>query len=182
MGFGLLVIGYISVLGVLPYSFLYYGWGVYTAITGGLAMLAGLCRLEEYNIFFRAAKYIIIVYILILLGFPPFLLFSRTEETMASFMIVSKIIRLCVLFAFHYFLLSGISSLAKEINNEKIEKKTKRNIYMTYIFFSAFILEFLNVPAIFGGLFIISFVYYALIVSNLYSCYMRITYEEENRR
>jgi len=178
MGFGLLIIGYISILGVLPESFLYYSWGIYIAIAGGLIMLAGFCKLEEYNVYFKLMKYISVLYILILLGFTPFLILKHSKEFMVSFMVVSKIIRICFLFVFHFFLLSGISALAKEIENIKIEKKAKRNIYITYIFFGAFVLELFNIADIVAPImFLLGFVYFALTIILLYSCYMRITYE-----
>jgi len=177
MGFGLLVIGYITVFGVLPYSFLYYSGGIYIAVGGGILMLLGFCRLEEYNIYFRAMKYISVAYILILLGFTPFLVPRHSEEFMAVFLIVSKIIRICLLFVFHYFMLSGILSLAKEIGNTKVEKKAKINIYASYIFFALFILEFMDNPVIGIALFMLTFVYYCITLSTLYGCYMRITYE-----
>jgi len=176
MGFGLLIIGYISIMGVLPYSFLYYSGGIYIAVGGGLIMLAGFCKLEEYNIYFKAMKYISVIYILILLGFTPFLVPRHSEEIMEIFLIVSKITRICVMFAFHFFMLSGILSLAKEIENIKVAKKAKRNLYISYVFFSLFILEF-YLPVIWLILFALSFVYFFMIISTLYSCYMRITYE-----
>ena len=178
MGFGLLIIGYITVLGVLPESFIYYSWGIYIAVTGGILMLAGFCKLEEYNIYFKLMKYITIVYILILLGFSPFTLIYNSWENYQIFLIVSKIIRIFLLFVFHFFLLSGISALANQINNIKIEKKAKRNIYITYIFFGAFILEFFNITEYVAPvLFLFSFAYYILMLAMIYSCYMRITYK-----
>ena len=171
-----MIIGYISIMGVLPYSFLYYSGGIYIAVGGGLIMLAGFCKLEEYNIYFKAMKYISVIYILILLGFTPFLVPRHSEEIMEIFLIVSKITRICVMFAFHFFMLSGILSLAKEIENIKVAKKAKRNLYISYVFFSLFILEF-YLPVIWLILFALSFVYFFMIISTLYSCYMRITYE-----
>ena len=179
MGFGLLLIGYITVLGVLPESFIYVSWGIYIAIIGGLLMLAGFCRLAEYNVFFKAMKYITVAYIIILLGFSPFevLYKSFSENFMQIYIIVSKIIKIFFLFGFHYFLLSGILALAKEIENIKVIKITKINIYFTFVFFSAFVLEFFFGPAIALLMLILGLVYFILIFANLYSCYMRITYE-----
>jgi len=182
MGFGLLITGYLSVFGVLPDSFIYYKWGIYIAITGGLLMLAGFCKLQEYNLYFKIMKYISIIYVLILLGFTPFLILKHSEELMITFTLVSKIIRICFLFTFHFFLLTGILSLAKEIQNHIVEKKAKRNIFLTYIFFASFILELLNISDEYylltmQTLFIFGFVYFIITMSTLYSCYMRITYE-----
>jgi len=176
MGFGLLLLGYLSVIGVLHY-FIYYTWGIYIAIFGGLIMLAGLCRLQEYNIYFKATKYIGVAYVLILLGFSPFYVIYSSVTFSPAFLVISKIIRLGVLFPFHYFLLSGILSLAKEVENIKIARKAKRNIFITYLFFASFILEFLEEPAMIFVLFGFTFVYFFMMLMNIYSCYMRITYE-----
>jgi len=177
MGFGLLVIGYITVLGVLPYSFLFYSWGIYIAAGGGLLMLAAFCKLEEYNIYFKAMKYICIIYILVLLGFSPFLILRHSAETTRMFLLVSKITRICVLFAFQFFMVSGVSALAKEVGNKTIEKKAKRVMYATYAFFAAFILEFINMLEISVFLLAFTLVYYIMAFTLLYGCYMRITYE-----
>ena len=178
MGFGLVVIGYLTVLGVLPDSYIYYTWAIYIAVAGGLIMLAGFCKLAEYNVYFAAGKYISIVYIAILLGFSPFVILKYSGELAILFDIVSKIIRICFLFVFHFYLLSGISALAKEIGNIKIEKKAKRNIVMTYIFFSLFIFELFDVPNEFLALMsILGLCYFIVMLTTLYSCYMRITYE-----
>lgn len=177
MGFGLLLLGYITVLGVLPESFIYYSWGIYIAIAGGIIMLTGFLKLEEFNIYFKLMKYICIIYILILLGFTPFLVPHYSDKFMAAVTVVLKIIRICFMFIFHFYLLSGISALAKEINNIIIEKKAKRNILITYIFFAAFIFELFNISIAIPVLAILGLIYFALIFSTIYSCYMRITFE-----
>ena len=179
MGFGLLLLGYITVLGVLPESFIYYSYGIYIAVAGGIIMLAGFRKLEEFNAYFKAMKYITVVYILILLGFTPFVVPVHGKDLTDMFMIVSKIIRICFLFVFHFYLLRGISALAKEIENAVIEKKAKRNTILTYIFFAAFALELFNLPlgVILPVMLVLGLLYFAAIFSTIYSCYMRITYE-----
>ena len=180
MGFGLLIIGYITVLGVFPDTYIYYSFGIYIAVAGGLLMLAAFVKLQEYNIYFKIMKYICIAYILILLGFTPFVIPKHSEVFLNNFMFVSKIIRIFFLFIFQYFMLSGILSLAKSIDNVKVIRGAKRNIIVTYIFFAATVLEFftlfnadyyIKIMVIFGLL------YYILTISVLYSSYMRITYE-----
>lgn len=179
MGFGLLLLGYITVLGILPYYFAFYSYGIYFAIAGGLVMLAGFCRLAEYNIYFKLMKYITIFYIVILLGFSPFLIIYSGVTYSYIFITVSKIIRLCVMFAFHFFLASGILSLAKEAKNIIVEKKAKKNMYVMYAFFAAFFLEFFGIPEIILApvLIAFTFVYFFMTVSMIFGCYMRITYE-----
>ena len=178
MGFGLVIIGYLTVLGVLPDSFVYYTWSIYIAVAGGLIMLAGFCRLEEFNIYFKVGKYLSIFYVFILLGISPFAILPQSGETMIVFNTVSKIARICFLFVFHFYLVSGISALAKEIGNPIIEKKAKRNNILTYVFFSLFVVEFFDVPGQFlSFMALFGLAYYILTLALLYSCYMRITYE-----
>ncbi|MCL2815402.1 MAG: hypothetical protein FWD23_12450 [Oscillospiraceae bacterium] len=178
MGFGLVILGYLTVLGVLPDSFIYYTWSIYIAVAGGLIMLAGFCKLAEYNVYFAVGKYISIVYIFILLGFSVFVIPAYSRDFMIVFNTVSKIIRICFLFVFHFYLFSGISTLAKEIENIKIEKKAKRNIIITYVFFFCFIFEFFGVPEVFSVFMAgVGIIYFILTAILLYGCYMRITYE-----
>ena len=178
MGFGLVVIGYLTVLGVLPDSFVYYTWSIYIAVAGALLMLAGFCRLAEFNVYFTVCKYISIAYVFILLGISPFVIPAHSREIMVMFGTVSKIVRICFLFVFHFYLLSGISALAREIENIKIAKKAKRNVVLTYVFFSFFIFELFGVPDQFFALMaLFGLAYFALNLALLYICYMRITYE-----
>ena len=179
MGFGLLIIGYISILGFFPDLYIYYSFSIYIAVAGGLVMLAGFVKLQEYNIYFKIMKYICVAYIVILLGFTPFLIPHHSEEFIQNFMYVSKIIRIFFLFIFHYFLFSGISSLANSISNVIVMKGAKRNIFLTYVFFIATIL---GIFSIFGayyliGMMLFGLIYYFMALVVLFSCYMRITYE-----
>lgn len=179
MGFGLLIIGYISVLGFFPDLFIYYSFTIYIAVAGGLIMLAGFVKLQEYNIYFKIMKYIGIAYILILLGFTPFLMLHHSDSFMQDFMYISKIIRIFFLFIFHYFLLSGILSLAKSINNVIVERSAKRNIIITYIYFIATVLGIFSIFDAYyiAGMLIFGLIYYFMTMAVLFSCYMRITYE-----
>jgi len=179
MGFGLLIIGYITMLGFFPDLIIYYNFGIYIAVAGGLIMLAAFVKLQEYNVFFKIMKYVCIAYILILLGFTPFVIIKHSDAFMNTFMIVSKLIRIFFLFIFHYFLLSGIYALAKSIDNVKVEKSAKRTIYFTYIFFALTVLESFD---IFGAYFMmlilcLGLIYWIMTLIVLFSCYMRITYE-----
>ena len=179
MGFGLLIIGYISVAGFFPDLFIYYSYTVYIAVAGGIIMLMGFVKLQEYNIYFKIMKYICIAYILILLGFTPFVVPRHGESFMQYFMYVSKIIRIFFLFIFHYFLLSGILSLAKSINNAPVTRGAKRNIIITYIYFFATILGIFSIfdKYYIMGMMVFGLVYYFMTMAVLFSCYMRITYE-----
>lgn len=181
MGFGLLALGYLSVLGVLPTSFVYNSYAVAIPIVAGGIMFAALRKLQVYNIYFKAVKYICAAYLAIMVGLAPFLIIYHSD--MPNILLyISKAARILSLFAFHYFMLNAMYSLAKEIDNPKIKRVSKRNIYITYFYFS------LSVATLFpiGGTFnvylqvfsmIAGIIYYILILTNIYSCYMRITTE-----
>ena len=177
MGFGLVIIGYISVLGFFPDLFIYYSYAVFIAVAGGVIMFAGFRKLREYNIYFKIMQYICAAYIIILLGLAPFLLLGYSDNII--FMYVSKIIRIFFLFIFHYFLLAGISSLADSINNVIVLKKAKRNRYITYIYFCAAILGIFSIFDAYYimGMMVFGLVYYVMTMVVLFSCYRRITYE-----
>ncbi|MCL2158230.1 MAG: hypothetical protein FWH48_02350 [Oscillospiraceae bacterium] len=175
MGFGLVIIGYLTVLGVMPDTFVYYTWGIYIAVAGALIMLAGLCRLAEYNIYFKITKYICVAYVFILLCFAPFVILKLDAELTNSFFVVSKVIRTCLLFMFHFYLFSAVSALSHEIENIKLEKKAKRNIVASCVFFAAFALEiFFPIDPFMA---VLGLGYYVFTLIFLYGCYMRITYE-----
>lgn len=181
MGFGLLALGYLTVLGALPTSFIYGSYTIVIPIVGGAIMFAAFRKLQVYNIYFKAVKYICAAYIAVIAGLAPFLIiYQRGMPEMLVY--ISKAASTLSLFAFHFFLLTAMYSLAKEIDNPKVKRTSKRNIYITYFYFS------LSVATLFplGGMFsvylqlfamIVGIIYYILILINIYSCYMRITTE-----
>ena len=163
--------------------FLYIWQAVFIPAAGGFIILAAFFKLQEYNIYFKIMKYISIIYILALIGFTPFLIIGRGEDFNFMFDYISKIIRIFILFAFHYFMLSGIYSLAKSINNEGILKSAKFNIYFTYIYFGLSILGIID----FGGdtiklyyisaVLLLGVVYFLRNFICIYRCYTQITYQ-----
>ena len=117
-----------------------------------------------------------------LLGFSPFLIIKKSDEFLAVFDYVSKIIRIFFLFVFHFFLLTGILALGKEVDNIKVIRAAKRNIVFMYIFFASFVLELFNISKeslvlIAQFMVIFGLAYFVVTMITLYSCYMRITYE-----
>ena len=181
MGFGLLALGYFTMLGIFPTSPIYVSYAILIPVLGGGIMFAAFRKLQVYNIYFKVMKYICGVYILILAAFAPFeIIYFNSMQ--AAFIYVSKPIKILILFAFHYFLLYAINSLAKEINNPRIKRASQRNIYATYFYFSVSVLSLFP---IFGSytihlqLFsmIFGIIYYFLILINLFLCYVGITTE-----
>ena len=197
MGFGLLLLGYMTTLSFFPdlsAIFLYIGYTIFIPVIGGFIILAAFFKLQEYNIYFKIMKYITIVYILALIGFAPFFMIEQSYEIMERFIFISRIINISVLFTFHYFMLSGIYNLAKNINNERISRSARFNIYFTYVYFglTAASMIFINVYYAYA-LVVLGLVYFFRNMLCIYKCFMQITYkghdeeierkyEEKNRR
>jgi len=181
MGFGLLLLGYLTMLGIMPTSFVYSTYTMAIPIIGGGIMLAAFRKLQAYDLYFKAAKYVCIGYISVLVVLTPFEIIYYQNMPIV-YMYVAKIVRSAVLLLFHHYLLFAIHSLAKTIDNPKIKRASKRNLYVTYFYFVFSIVATLPVFGIYTihlQLFslILGIVYYFLILVNLFSCYMRITTE-----
>ena len=178
MGFGILLLGYMTMFGVFPDLFMYNGYWVFIPIGGGLLVFAAFFKLREYNVYFRIMKYTAIVYILMLAGFAPFLIIGQSEEFMGYFGHISKIIRIFVLFVFHYIMLCGICALAKDVDNQKIYKSAKFNIYITYLYFGVCILGVFGLPVwYYMAAVILGLIYFFRVLLCIHSCFVRITYE-----
>ena len=181
MGFGLLLLGYFTVLGVLPTSFVYNSYMIAVPIIGAVMMFVAFHRLQAYNIYFKSMKYICGSYILLLAGLAPFLIIYHSDMP-DSFLYVSKALRIFLLFVFHYFLLYAVNSLAKQIDNPKIIRASRRNIYATYSYFIICVLALFPVRGIYAIYFqvfsmVFGIIYYFLIIVNIFSCYVKITTE-----
>ena len=182
MGFGLLLLGYMTALSFFPdlsAIFLYVWQAVFIPLAGGIIILAAFIKLQEYNIYFKIMKYISVIYILVMLGFMPFLIIEQTEEVMQYYIYISKIVKIFLMFVFHYFMLSGIYSLAKSIDNNKVMKSAKISIYFTYIYFGMSILGIFDFASIYYILTVLalSLVYFFMNLACIYKCFMQITYQ-----
>ena len=179
MGFGLLLFGYMTLLGFFPDLFIYNGYGIFIAAGGGIINFAAYFKLQEYNIYFKIMKYISVAYILILCGFAPVLLIKRSDEFMYSFTYVSKIIRILFLFAYHYIMLCGIRGIAQSAGNIKISKSAEFNIKFTYVYFGAAVLSIFDFMPLYYGLSVMlsGVIYYFKIIGNIHDCFVRITYK-----
>lgn len=185
MGFGLLVFGYITVIGVFPDLPVYFNrYAIFVAIGGGIILLASFWKLQEYNIYFKIMKYVSGVYILTMLGFMLFLIPEQSEEFMLAFMYYSKIIRIFLLFVFHYIMLTGIHTLAKSVDNVKILKNAKLNIYFTYVYFGLSIISIFDFTSGYYVLavFLTGLLYYCRNFLCIYSCFQRITYKGHDEK
>ena len=182
MGFGLLLLGYMTALSFFPNLsaiFMYLWPAVFVPMAGGIVMSAAFFKLQEYNIYFKITKYISVIYILVLIGLTPFLMMELSEGAEQRYMYISEIIKIFLLFAFHYFMLSGIHALAKSIDNPKILKSAKINIYLTYIYFGASILGILDFADIYYILAVIllGVIYYFRNLICIHRCFTQIGYE-----
>ena len=170
MGFGLLVLGYMTVLSAV---YIYVWYAVLIPVIGAFVIFAAFCKLQEYNIYFKISKYISILYVLVLIGLIPFYIMEQDIDY------ISKIIRILVLFVFHYFMLSGIHKLASGVDNQKISKNAKLNIYFTYIYFGTGIFGISGFGGIYFALleFAMGLVYFFCNLLCIYRCFLQITYE-----
>ena len=168
--------------------FLYIWQAVFIPLAGGIIILAAFFKLQEYNIYFKIMKYVSVIYILVILGFMPFLIIERSDEVMQHYIYISKIIKIFLMFVFHYFMLSGIYNLAKSIDNHKIAKSARINIYFTYIYFGLSIFGIFDFTGMYYILtvLVLSLVYFFMNLACIYRCFMQITYkghdEERERR
>ena len=181
MGFGLLLLGYMTVLGFFPDMaalYLYIGYLLVVPLIGGGVMLAAFLKLQEYNIYFKAMKYVAVIYILAAVAYVPFFMFERDASVMDIFMLAYRIINICVLFTFHYIMLSGIRALAASVDNRRIAGSAKSGIYFTYVYFGlgAVGLIFIN---LFYTVFVIAvgMIYFFKNLACIHRCFLQITYE-----
>ena len=181
MGFGLLLLGYMTVLGFFPDMaaiYLYIGYLLVIPAIGGGVMLAAFLKLQEYNIYFKAMKYVALIYMLAAISYAPFFMFERSDAAMDMFMLAYRIVNICVLFTFHYIMLSGVRVLAESVDNRRIAGSAKSGIYFTYIYFglSAVGLLYIN---LFYTVFVIvlGIIYFFKNLACIYRCFLQITYE-----
>jgi hypothetical protein len=182
MGFGLLLLGYMTMLGSFPDSsaiYMYMWYAVFIPVSGGFIILAAFFKLQEYNIYFKIMKWLSVLYVLVLLALMPFYIMELSDEVNAVFDYTSKIIRIFLLFAFHFFLLTGIHALAKSVDNQQILQSAKLNIYFTYIYFALCIFSIFGLAGTYYILltFVAGLVYFCRNMLCIYRCFLYITYE-----
>ena len=136
MGLGTLFFGYFLILNIAYFGF--------TDLIAGLVMLLGLYQLMNIEKNFKFAFYSVIPFSL--LGLFELVLeviemFSSIKNV-ESIMTVIGAMRYLLIGVFTYFILSGIASLAKEVDIPKLYRKSKSTIvYSSFIFISMVILQ-----------------------------------------
>jgi len=181
MGFGLLLLGYMTVLGFFPDMsaiYLYIGYALVVPVVGGVIIFAAFLKLQEYNIYFRIMKYIALIYIFMIIAYVPLCMFERDYLVMQLLIRLYRIISIGVLFTFHYIMLLGIRTLASGIDNQRIARSAKINIYFTYIYFGLTIFGFIFISLYYIiAVVIISLVYFVRNALCIYACFVQITYQ-----
>lgn len=179
MGFGILLFGYLSVLGTLPSALIFGSYAMIAAFAMSVLLVIALKMLSEFNVYFKITFIITIIFSALLLVSIPFEILKTGETVNVVYSAASRISRYILLLAFHNFLLQAIKKLALSVENNKIAKKAGRNLIITYVYFVFTITSFFDAPndivalaAIFLGIFV-----FLLNFTLLYSCYMYITYE-----
>ena len=178
MGFGILFFGYMTMLGVFPDLFVYHRYMIFIPIVTGLLIFVAFFKLREYNIYLKIMMYITAVYILMLIGFAPFLIREQSEEFLHDFLFISKIIRTFVLFLFHYFMFKGIHALAIDVGSLRISRSAKSNLIFTYIYFGLSIIGVFEFEVWYYIMMILlGVVYFIKNLGCIYHCFLQITYE-----
>jgi len=83
-------------------------------------------------------------------------------------------------------MLSGICALAKDVDNQKVYRGARFNIYFTYVYFGFTILGVFELGAYYIIIaLLMSLIYYVRVLACIYKCFVWITYEghdEERER
>ena len=179
MGFGILLFGYFVVLGTLPSALLFGNFLIIVAFGTSVILVCALKLLSGYNVYFRIAFAVSIVFSALLLASIPFETRDFGDQVNIVYSVISRTARYIILLALHNFLLQAIRTLARSIGNKKIAKKARRNLVVTYIYFIFTVFAFFDAP---GDIIAIAAVVFGILLFALnfalfYSCYMRITYE-----
>ncbi len=186
MGLGTLFIGYFLILNIAYFGF--------TDLIAGLVMLLGLYRLMSLEKNFKLAFYSLIPFSL--LGLFELVLavlemFSSVKNA-ETISLVTGAARYLMIAVFTYFILSGIASLANEVDIPRLERKAKSTkIYTSVIFIFATLMQTPNldklittyaVTVIAFVILLASFIVTAITLTVIYSAYANICMPgDENR-
>ena len=150
MGWGVLFSGYLFLLSIPLHEV-----GICVEILGYFLMARGLTLLEQYDRSFHWAK--LIDFLMIPFGTYALFLqcatwFSMTELVEACNRVASlpvTVVFSALLLAFHMFLYSGVSSIAKEVDLPDIASQSVRNRVFSFFYFALTIgVSFCNTPRI----------------------------------
>lgn len=178
MGFGTLFVGYFLLLNIVYPGF--------SNIIAALVMLMALYKLSRINKPFRNASYVCIAFaifsladllVTVIFMFEP----SIANETVSTYMTMARLFFTCILTV---AMLSGIQDVAAEVQLEKIPKRSRILMYVTFAVYTLYMA--LTLPAIayllpaqlMATLYALTiFATFGVVIYNLYiifTCYARI--------
>ena len=193
MGFGILVIGYLALFGMMPSYNVYISYASLIPIIGCLVLIIALQKLAPYGRLFDwslKVSYVLLgiagVGALYEFGALEFLL-TRTMGLAGwsyAYSIGIFAFKLLCLATFNTFLLNAISKLAESVGNKKLAYKSKRNLAFQMIYYALAILAMFPIAGDFWGIFglliyIFGIVCFFLNLVTIYTAYMRIYLGDE---
>ena len=193
MGFGLLVIGYATMLvwGLAIDPEIGLGFDILPDLAGYVLFFVGLRGLRPYSKGFVLARYVTLPLMLLggatlatqgtaLLGkWIPAL--SQHWPLMQNIISVIATVSTPLLFFFHLYLCQGIRELAAEVELHKVVTRSKIAACLSSVFYLGQLLSgIVGLPLLMIWFFaIMTYVVYFYYLFLLYSCYMHIVYADE---
>ena len=146
MGYGLLILGYLTVLGMLPTSgFIYVDFISFVPVFGCAFMLAGLWKLGTTDVFYKAAAAAVFLLLLVQTAFIPFEMIEPLSRHNETARIASLTARLAILPLFHILLLLALKRTALGMNDMERANRAERNLYLTLAYFAVAFIVFITI-------------------------------------
>lgn len=193
MGFGLLVIGYATMLvwGLAIDPSIGLGFDILPDIVGYILFFTALGKLRPYSKGFVLARFVTLP--LMLLGLASLaaqgtaMLGLWVPSLSTHWNLLQNIISIIgtvstpFLFFFHLYLCQGIRDLAAEVELPKVVTRAKIAACMSSIFYLGQLLAgVISLPLVMLWFFaVMTYVVYFYYIFLLYSCYMHIVYADE---
>lgn len=193
MGFGLLVIGYATMLtwGITISQDLGLGLDILPDLLGYLLFFIGLGKLRPYSKGFVLARLISIPLMILggaTLAVQSIALCGRWVpeivphwELLRSVDTIIATVSTPFLFFFHLYLCKGIGELAAEVELPKLVSRSRIAVYLAAVLYLGRLLAgIVSLPFIVLWFFtVMTYVVYFYYMYLLYSCYMHIVYADE---
>ena len=193
MGFGLLVVGYATLMtwGLKIDPDLMIGFDILPDLLGYILFFKGLSSLRPYSKGFVLARFI--TFPLMILGGVTFaaqaaaLLGTWVPEVAAHWSLLQNLdaivetISTPLLFFFHVYLCQGIGELAAEVELNKVVSRSKIARCLSSVFYvGKLIAGIVSLPgAVIWVITLLHYIVYFYYLYLLYSCYMHIVYADE---
>lgn len=184
MGFGILVMGYLVMFGLMPGYNVFVSYVAILPVVGCIVMLIALRKLSPYGKLFQLASYgtmglIAVAAASAIYEYGCLIGLITPLEQFNLIMFTPKLI--CVAF-FNVMLLGGISKLATEVGNKKLAYTARRNIYLQMVYYALVVISIFPVAVEFWGAFALVIYLFGIIcfllnLISIYTAYMRIIVE-----